>query len=166
MCRLLPVAAGILVAGCISPKLDEADSARRFLILREVDDSYRGVGRAGVVYCLCTGIGVKPYSDRVRPDEDPLLGEVSRNLMLSLQQAIIPGSPSFVSCDRCRFTRSPDAERGSRVRIVIETLEMAGDVGKFIIAYERPDYLSTETLLLRRESNGWEIARVLRMTET
>jgi hypothetical protein len=160
MWRLLSVAAGTLVAGCISPRLDEADSARRFLILEEVGDDYRGLGRAGIVYCLCTGM-------RSQPDGAPVLEDASRNLMLILQQAMIPGSPSFVPCDRCRFEMSSrHAERGNQVRIVIETVSITGNLGKFIVTYERPDYRSVKTLLLRRESDGWKVAEYLRMTET
>lgn len=49
---------------------------------------------------------------------------------------------------------------------MIETLSMASNEGKFIIWYERPDYRHTQTLVLRRESDGWTIAEYGRETET
>lgn len=49
---------------------------------------------------------------------------------------------------------------------MIETVSITGNLGKFIVTYERPDYRSVKTLLLRRESDGWKVAEYLRMTET
>jgi hypothetical protein len=157
--RLLLIASGILFASCDSWRLDEADAARRLLILETVDSDFRGLQRSGVTFCLCSGV-------RAQPDAGLVRGEVSRKLLLMLQQATIPGTPNFVPCARCRFDFDRYADRGNQARIVIEDVSIAADRAELILRNEYPNYEFVGTYYLRREKDGWVIAKLGRMTET